>query len=416
MPDSKGRLIRTPDVVWLLLFPALALASPDRHPLKLIFLGVLAVVQLSEPRLEFFNTRRGNLVAIVLKLGLGFLIIGYSGGIRSSYYLIQLLPVISAAVSLGVGGTLLVTALACLSYALFAHPYFLTERYVIDAEGYRELALRTIFFPVVGFLTYQLAEENRVAALENRETAEQLADANRHLREAEDAMRRSERLAALGQMSAGLAHELRNPLGTVKASAEMLGRQLPEGNAVAGELAGFISTEVDRVNSLITRFLDFARPLKLQRHVQSLTDSLDRAVAEVRRHNPPLPVTFYTNYSPDVVPFSFDAELMERVVYNLLLNAAQASPPDSTVTLKTRAIDGLVEISVIDRGSGIDPSHRENIFNPFFTTKREGVGLGLAICAKVVDEHGGRITVESEKGVGSVFRVLLPAEPPSESP
>ncbi len=411
MPESKRRLIRTPDVVWVLLFPALALASPDRNPLKLMFLGILAVLQLAEPRVRFFDTRRGNLVAIVLKLVLGFLIIGFSGGIRSSYYLIQLLPVISAAVSLGVGGTLIFTLLACGSYVIFAHPYFLTERFVIDAEGYRELSLRLIFFPVVGFLTYQLAEENRVAASENRETAEQLADANRHLQEAEDAVRRSERLAALGQMSAGLAHELRNPLGTVKASAEMLARQLPEGNEVAGELAGFINSEVDRVNSLITRFLDFARPLKLQRHVNNLTDMLDRAVAQLARHNPPFPVTVYTNYSPDVAPFSFDAELMERVVYNLLLNAAQASPADSTVTLKTRTIDGLVEIAVIDRGSGIDPAQRENIFNPFFTTKREGVGLGLAICSKVVDEHGGKITVESEPGVGSVFRVLLPLEP-----
>lgn len=415
MPDSKRRLIRTPDVVWLLLFPALALVSPDRHPLKLTFLALLAILQLAEPRVAFFNTNRGNLLAISSKLVLGFLIIGYSGGIRSSYYLVQLLPVISAATSLGVGGTLLFTLLSCGSYVLFAHSFFLTDEFIIDAEGYRELALRTIFFPVVGFLTYQLAEENRVAAQENRETAEQLAAANRNLQAAEDAVRRSERLAALGQMSAGLAHELRNPLGTVKASAEMLSRNMPAENPIAGELAGFISTEVDRVNSLITRFLDFARPMKLQRHVNNLTDTLDRAKLQLERHNPPFPVNVFTNYSPDVPPFPFDAELMERVIYNLLLNAAQASQPDSPITLKTRTIDGLVEIAVIDRGSGVDPRQRENIFNPFFTTKREGVGLGLAICAKIVDEHGGKITVESEPGVGSVFRVLLPLAPSETS-
>ena len=95
-------------------------------------------------------------------------------------------------------------------------------------------------------------------------------------------------------------------------------------------------------------------------------------------------------------------------MYNLLLNAAQASPPRAAVTVKTRQLDGAVEIDVIDRGPGIEPKHLENIFNPFFTTKATGVGLGLAIVSKIVDEHGGKIAVESEPGEGSVFRVYLP--------
>jgi signal transduction histidine kinase len=99
---------------------------------------------------------------------------------------------------------------------------------------------------------------------------------------------------------------------------------------------------------------------------------------------------------------------MERVLYNLLLNAAQASPPQGTVTVKTRQFNGTVEIDVIDRGPGIEPKHLENIFNPFFTTKPSGVGLGLAIVSKIVDEHGGKIRVESGPGEGSVFRVFLP--------
>ena len=100
---------------------------------------------------------------------------------------------------------------------------------------------------------------------------------------------------------------------------------------------------------------------------------------------------------------------MERVIVNLLTNAAQASPHNSVVTVKTQLNgDGNAEIAVIDRGSGIDPKNLENIFNPFFTTKSEGVGFGLAIVAKIVDEHGGQIDVESTPGEGSVFRVQLP--------
>src|SRR5204862_5741567 len=111
----------------------------------------------------------------------------------------------------------------------------------------------------------------------------QLAAANQSLSEAEAAMRRSERLAALGQLSAGLAHELRNPLGTIKASAEMLGKSMAAENEVAREVAGFISTEVDRTNQLVTRFLQFARPLQVKADRADLVQTLDRAIAEAQR-------------------------------------------------------------------------------------------------------------------------------------
>jgi two-component system sensor histidine kinase HydH len=131
-------------------------------------------------------------------------------------------------------------------------------------------------------------------------------------------------------------------------------------------------------------------------------------------------VSIYKNYSPDLPPVAFDGELLERALLNLVTNAAQASAPGSVVTVKTRMVEtstGLsagtgtegIEIAVIDRGSGIDPKHLESIFNPFFTTKSEGVGLGLAIVAKIIDEHGGQIAVESAVGEGSVFRIYLPA-------
>ncbi|HLX43077.1 MAG TPA: ATP-binding protein, partial [Bryobacteraceae bacterium] len=112
--------------------------------------------------------------------------------------------------------------------------------------------------------------------------------------------------------------------------------------------------------------------------------------------------------SPDIPAVAFDAELMERVISNLIMNAAQASRPGGMVTVTTRLDDGTAEIAIIDRGSGIDPKNLESIFNPFFTTKSDGVGLGLAICSKIVDEHGGQITVESTPGEGSVFRVFIP--------
>jgi signal transduction histidine kinase len=307
-------------------------------------------------------------------------------------------------------GTLLFTLLSCGSYLSFVLLIDFNQ-WIIDPEGIRVLIMRLTFLAIAGNLVNVLAQELRVQSSKYQKVAEELAEANRNLREAEAAVRRSERLAALGQLSAGLAHELRNPLGTMRASAEMLTKYVAADNELAREMAGFIACEVDRTNSLVTRFLEFARPLKLKPAVVDITEVLDRAVALVERDAPRYHVTFYKNYSPDLAPFPLDAELMERVFYNLLLNAAQASAEEGAITVKTRAVDGTAEVAVIDRGPGVDPKIMEQIFNPFFTTKPDGVGLGLAIVSKIVDEHGGRITVESEPAKGTVFRVYLPIQP-----
>src|SRR5262247_3908583 len=124
---------------------------------------------------------------------------------------------------------------------------------------------------------------------------------------------------------------------------------------MARELTGFISSEVDRVNSLITRFLQFAKPLEIRLETADLTQVLDRAIAAAGREVPS--VAIYSNYAPEIPPFPFDAELMERVFYNLVVNAAQATAAGGAVTVKTRAADTTAEIAVIDRGSGIDPVH-----------------------------------------------------------
>lgn len=407
--QAVSRLLpRTQDLVWLLLFSALAWVSPTRGTAEIQVLGLLAVLQVAAPRIRALNTHRGNLTVISLKLLLGFLLIGVTGGIASSYYLILLLPAVSAATTLGVGGTALFSALACLAYLAFI-PVATTLGYTLEGLYVRELSLRVIFLPVVSYLTYGLAEANRSAADRARAVAEELAEANRRLLEAEAEMRRSERLAALGQLTAGLAHELRNPLGTMKASAEILLQRIDPAEEIPREMAGYIASEVDRTNSLITRFLDFARPVKLRTASVDLNTVLDRAVEHLTRQTPGAPPPLHKNYDPALPRVEGDAELLERVFFNLIQNALQASPPDATVTMKTRHAAGVVEVAVLDRGAGIRAEDLEQIFNPFFTTKPGGVGLGLAICAKIVDEHGGRIRVESEVGRGSTFLVTLPA-------
>ena len=403
------RLVRPQDFVWLLLFSALAAVSPHRTPLTIGLLVGLGLFQVVEPRVELFASKRGTVLSVLLKFAVCYAAIGLTNGISSTYYLILLLPVVSAATTLGLLATAGFTALAILSYLSFLLPVYIDwGKSELDPQAIGEISLRIIFLPVVGFLTHQLAEANRVEARRYQAAAEQLAEANKCLQEAEAAVRRSDRLAALGQLTAGLAHELRNPMGTMRASAEMLLKNASEKDSVTRELAGFIASEVDRTNSLITRFLDFARPMHLRLKKTNVAGIIDEAITELARHNPPYEVTVYRNYSPEIPPIEIDGEWMERVIYNLLLNAAQATSPGGTITVKTRMIENQVEISVIDRGSGIKKEHLENIFNPFFTTKSDGVGLGLAIVSKIVDEHNGTILIESEPGSGSIFRLYLP--------
>ena len=400
-----ARYIRLHDLVWIGSLTVLAIFGPDRSEESVTFIAGLCIIQILEQRIDFFQTYRGALTAFLIKLVLCYLLLGWTDGIQSSYFWVLLLPVISAATALDLLGTTIAIVLAPGAYLSFL--LFLGNTWTVNPDQRAELVLRVTMLLIVGFLANQLAASRREQTLKYQVAAEQLADANRTLKEAEAAMRRSERLAALGQMSAGLAHELRNPLGTMKASAEMLVKNVEPTNELAREMAGFISTEVDRTNSLITRFLDFARPLAVRLAPTELHEILDRAVADLERHQPPLDVVIYKNYAPEIPPIPLDAELMERVIYNLLLNAAQASPPQGPITLKTRLLDDMAEIAVIDRGTGIDPKHQESIFNPFFTTKSSGVGLGLAIVSKIVDEHGGKISVESEPGSGTIFRIHL---------
>jgi signal transduction histidine kinase len=399
---SRFRLVRTQDFVWLALFGVLIARPQIGDAWEIVPLVALAIAQVLEPKIPAEPTTRSRLLWIAIKLALAFMLIGFTDSINSVYWPVLLLPVVSAATIFGAIGTTLCAAVAGAAYLVFLVWVRDPSEVIVDPVP------RLVLLAIIGNLATSVAEDLRSQTRKSRAAAEQLAAANLQLQQAEEEKRRADRLAALGQLSAGLAHELRNPLSTIRASSEMLTRSLAAENEVAREMAGFIATEVDRCNSLITRFLQFARPLQLQVAQADLAQTLDRAVALAEREAPG--IAFYRNYQPDIPPFAFDAELLEHVFYNLLINAAQASPPGGAVTVKTRTGGADAEVSVIDRGCGIDPAQRDNIFNPFFTTKPQGVGLGLAIVSKIIDEHGGNIAVESEPGKGSVFRVILPME------
>ena len=280
----------------------------------------------------------------------------------------------------------------------------------LPPEGARELGIRVMFLFLTGIVLNHFVTENRRQTERYRKLADDLTAANQELSQAQAQVRRSERLAALGQLSAGLAHELRNPLGVIRGSAELVSKNVSSENAVTREMAALIAGEVDRTNALVTRFLEFARPFALHRIKADLRTVIERAWDDVRRGLPTAQNSYRleTDSSADVSPFYFDAQLMERVFFNLLQNAVQAMPDGGALQVSTRRRDIVAEAEVTDTGTGIAPENLESIFNPFFTTKQDGVGLGLAIVSKIVDDHGGKITVSSEPGRGTTFKVSLP--------
>jgi signal transduction histidine kinase len=402
------------DALWVLLFLALHFSSPIVNPAEVELLIAAAIFELCEPRIAFFRERRtGRLASVLVRLLIAYLLIGVTGGITSSYYLILLLPVVTAATLFEAIGTFLLTSLTGASYLSFLL-YLDFNQFTVPPDQQQELSFRILFLFLAAFLTYQLARNSREAVNRYQTLADELKVANRNLVAAQADAQRSERLAALGQLTAGLAHELRNPLGTIRTSAEMLAKRVPASDEIAKELTGYIASEVDRTNELVKRFLDFAKPFRLQVSAVDLREVIDRAIHQVKSRAEAKRVTIYRQDSPELPEIPLDAQWIEQMLANLLANAIDASPEEAVVSVLSREAEGGVELSVADRGAGIPEQNRQVIFNPFFTTKAEGTGLGLAIVSKIVDEHHGRIFVESNPGEGATFRVWLPRRMGSE--
>lgn len=240
----------------------------------------------------------------------------------------------------------------------------------------------------------------------------------RQMRSLEEELRRKDRLAALGEMAAGMAHEIRNPLSIIKNSAQIIQSKLGEGNKGA-EQVRFIISEVDRLNKVVTDFLNFARPRHpnfKQCNINELIDNtLQFAHSEITGHN----IQVIKNYQDNIPLIELDPEQFHQLLLNLTLNAIQSMSKGGKLTITTRwdksplgkeKGNGAVQIAFTDTGCGISPEAKDKIFNPFFTTREGGCGLGLAIVHRIVELHGGRITVESEPNEGSTFTIIVPLQ------
>ncbi len=404
------------DLVWLVVLGGLAVMPPVYEIHKQLILLAIALFQIFEHAIDALlkSVRpwlRGTF-SVLLKILLATLLVEHTGAvpINSSYYLIYFLPVVSAAMLFGPWATLFFTGLASAAYLSFLLPAL--KEFQLEPGGGSELAIRVLFFFPVAIVVNRFVMEYRRQVTLYQKLAETLAETNRRLEQAQAEARRSERLAALGQLSAGLAHELRNPLGVIKGSAETLMKKLHGPDPLTSELAGYISTEVNWLNTIVSRFLNFARPSKLDLRPQEITRLVDVSLKAVHDRWPEAKVEVERHYAADLPKVAVDGELCEQVFTNLVLNAYEAMPEGGKLRMAVSPANSDarrgVEIGIEDSGPGIPAELREQIFNPFFTTKKGGVGLGLSIVSKIVDDHRGWIRVQSEPGRGACFRIFLP--------
>jgi signal transduction histidine kinase len=217
----------------------------------------------------------------------------------------------------------------------------------------------------------------------------------------------TERLSALGEMAARIAHEVRNPLVSIGAAAQVVSEELGAASPVAGEV-GAIAREVKRLDSIVSDFLKFARPRRAELRQCDLAIVVDETAALVRAKAPETKLELNLER-----PLSArcDPDAIKQVLLNVLLNAVEAAPksqPNALIECDGHTVGSQLILSVADRGPGIPDHVRRRVFDPFFSTKTRGTGLGLAVSKQIVDEHHGRIRLFNRRGGGTRVVIELP--------
>lgn len=246
------------------------------------------------------------------------------------------------------------------------------------------------------------------------------------VRDLENAVRRADRLSILGTLAAGLAHEIKNPLGGIKGATQLLAMELSGDNLALREYTDVMLKEVERVNGIIEELMDLSRPRPPEWSPVNLSRVLDDIVLFQKEGYRGKDIEFHLQLDPSIPPIQGDDNLLTRLFLNLIKNAAEAIEKQGKVTITTRVASDyhlhkpggrpvpLVVIEIKDTGPGISAEEMDRIFTPFYSTKVQGSGLGLATCQKIVNNHNGFLKVTSKPGEGTVFSVSLPlltAEP-----
>lgn len=315
---------------------------------------------------------------------------------------LNFLPLMIAGMLFGTRGALATAAAgAMINGPAIAHQWM---RWPMDAK---DQLLEFSIFVIAGLIAGYLSDRERDQRSKLEQTRQKLEDVYRELSDNVERMKQAERLSATGRLAASLAHEIRNPLASISGAAGILRRGAAPQEYIEDSL-DIIQKESQRLNKLLTGFLNFAKPRspRLQHmepdamlvSVASLASHAAQERSIAIRHEP-------LAHCPEI---HCDPEQLRQVLLNLVLNAIEASPVQSSILLRTVVEDRRICMEVEDCGTGIPAEMAERIFDPFFTTKPKGTGLGLAISSSIISQHGGALTFHKNPRGGTTFRIELP--------
>ena len=360
---------------------------------------------------ETVTPRRGSSQALhVARAALGVLVIAFAQYItpltmvhwqytlQRAYYI----PIAGAGLILGWRAGLFTALFAgiCFSWLSSSFP---------ESSDLLDRVLESLIFCMVGILTGALSDRERLRRRDLQEAKTRLEALNQEMQHNFERMKRADRLSALGHLSAGLAHEIRNPLASIAGAASIIQTE-PENARQRTEFLDIIQIECRRLNNLLMHFLDFARPRTPDFGLTDLGQVLE-AVSSLASHGTRNDQIQVRIEIPQKLPrIECDPEQLKQVLLNLVINAMQAMPEGGEVALSVSVSGNQVEIRVRDHGSGITPEHLDHIFDPFFTLKETGTGLGLPVAHGIVTQHGGSLQVEESGPDGTVFLVTLPIQ------
>ena len=317
----------------------------------------------------------------------------------SAFQHLYYVPIVLAGIWFGwLGG---VAAALCSGLCLIFVPYIIGVRDNFSAE-YAEV----LMFLLVGSVTGVLSGLERNHRQDSERTARHLVALNKQLEASVEHLKRADRLSAVGELSAGLAHEIRNPIASIEGAIDVLERDA-EDVEKREEFLGIIKKECRRVSRLLSDLLDFGRPREPQLRTVSVSEIIDSVVTLANPIAERQGVRLITSLSAESA-VQVDPVQMQQVVLNLTLNAIQAMPGGGSVTLSSSAEESTVKVDVRDEGVGIPPEDFDKVFDPFYTTKERGIGLGLSVAHQIVKTHGGTIKLFRNPSAGMTFRIVLP--------
>ncbi len=331
-----------------------------------------------------------------------------AGLLHSIFGHLYIVPIILAAYWYGIKGGVAASIASTLFFS--PHLFLHWQDPFLDIYNYVEIFLFLLIGVVTGILS-QMERNQRSryehALLKLDESHRKLKEQTAVLLQTEEQLRRADRLSALGELSASMAHEIRNPLGSIKGVAEILKDDSgPEDSRY--EFVRILLKETDRLNRIVQEFLGFARPKKPELQQADINEAIDSVLTLTAQEARKAGVTVKKELSASMGKQDIDAGQLKQAFLNLVLNALQAMPGGGVLTMKSGLRQNAIEVTVADTGTGIPEENRKKLFTPFFTTRGDGTGLGLAITSRIVKNHRGQIDVESEPGKGTTFTVRIP--------